>query len=97
VQLRYSRLDSFKKINDDCWHTILAAGVDRNILVYDNDAAAGQFTKRLVSLLKIVMRRNAGGNSASLKRGQLTDVYLSPEGVEDMRNWGIDQIDENYT
>jgi len=83
-----------KKINDDCWHTILAAGVDRNILVYDNDAAAGQFTKRLVSLLKIVMRRNAGGNSASLKRGQLTDVYLSPEGVEDMRNWGIDQIDE---
>jgi hypothetical protein len=83
-----------KKINDDCWHTILAAGVDRNILVYDNDAAAGQFTKRLVSLLKIVMRRNAGGNSASLKRGQLTDVYLSPEGVEDMRNWGVDQIDE---
>lgn len=83
-----------KKINDDCWHTILAAGVDRNMLVYDNDAAAGQFTKRLVSLLKIVMRRNAGGNSASLKRGQLTDVYLSPEGVEDMRNWGIDQIDE---
>lgn len=83
-----------KKINDDAWHTILAAGVDRNILVYDDDAAAGQFTKRLVSLLKLVMRRNAGGNSNSLKRGQLTDVYLSPEGVEDMRNWGIDQLDE---
>jgi len=83
-----------KKMNDDAWHTILAAGVDRNILVYDADAAAGQFTKRLVSLLKVVMRRNAGGNSASIKRGQLTDLYLSPEGVEDMRNWGIDQLDE---
>ena len=73
-----------KKMNDDAWHTILAAGVDRNILVYDADAAAGQFTKRLVSLMKVVMRRNAGGNSASVKRGQLTDLYLSPEGVEDM-------------
>jgi hypothetical protein len=40
------------------------------------------------------MRRNAGGNSASVKRGQLTDVYLSPECNEDMRNWGIDQLDE---
>jgi len=71
----------------------LAAGVDRNILVYDADAAAGQFTKRLISLLKVVMRRNAGGNSASIKRGTLTDLYLSPEGLEDIRNWGVDQAD----
>mgnify|MGYP006407492061 FL=1 len=83
-----------KKMNDDGWHTILAAGVDRNILVYDADAAAGQFTKRLISLLKVVMRRNAGGNSASIKRGTLTDLYLSPEGLEDIRNWGVDQADE---
>ena len=32
-----------KKMNDDGWHTLLAAGVDRNILVYDADAAAGIF------------------------------------------------------
>lgn len=83
-----------KKINDDAWHTVLAAGVDRNILVYDADAAAGQFTKRLVSLMKVIMRRNAGGNAASLKRGQLTDMFLSPEGVEDVRNWGVDQLDD---
>ena len=83
-----------KKMNDDGWHTLLAAGVDRNILVYDADAAAGQFTKRLISLLKVVMRRNAGGNSASVKRGTLTDLYLSPEGLEDIRNWGVDQADE---
>ena len=83
-----------KKINDDGWHPLLAAGVDRNILVYDADASAGQFTKRLVSLLKSVMRRNAGGNAGSLNRGRLTDLWLSPEALEDIRNWGLDQVDE---
>ena len=83
-----------KKMNDDGWHTLLAAGVDRNILVYDGDAANGQFTKRLISLLKTVMRRNGGGNTGSVRRGSLSDVYLSPEALEDIRNWGLDQIDE---
>ena len=83
-----------KKMNDDGWHTILAAGVDRNILVYDADATAGMFSKRLVSLMQTVMRRNSGGNSASLSRGRLTDLYVSPEALEDVRNWGLDQIDE---
>ena len=83
-----------KKMNDDGWHTILAAGVDRNVLVYDADATAGQFTKRLVSLMQPVMRRNSGGNSASAGRGRLTDLYVSPEALEDVRNWGLDQIDE---
>jgi hypothetical protein len=83
-----------KKNNDDAWHTILAAGVDRNIVVYDSTANSGQFTKRLLSLAKTVMRRNGGGNSTSMNRGKLTDVYLSPELVEDIRNWGVDQVDE---
>lgn len=83
-----------KKVNDDAWQTILTAGYDRNIIVYDSDAAAGQFTKRLVSLMKTVMRRNGGGNSTSVNRGKLTDLYLSPEAMEDIRNWNIDQIDE---
>lgn len=83
-----------KKINDDGWHTILAAGVDRNILVYDADATAGLFSKRLVSLMQTVMRRNSGGNSASVGRGRLTDMYVSPEALEDIRNWGLDQVDE---
>jgi hypothetical protein len=82
-----------KKINDDGWHTLLAAAVDRNILVFDADAAAGQFTKRLVSLMKTVMRRNGGGNSVTAP-GRLSDLYLSPEAIEDIRNWGIDQLDE---
>ena len=83
-----------KKMNDDGWHTLLAAGYDRNIVVYDADANAGLFSKRLVSLMKTVMRRNGGGNSASNNRGMLTDLYVSPEAMEDIRNWGLDQIDE---
>lgn len=83
-----------KKMNDDGWHTVISAGVDRNIVVFDGDAAAGQFTKRLVSLMKTVMRRNGGGNSTSNNRGQLTDLYVSPEAMEDLRNWGVDQVDE---
>ncbi len=83
-----------KKMNDDGWHTIVSAGVDRNIIVLDSDAATGQFTKRLVSLMSIVMRRNGGGNSSSTNRGKLTDLFISPEAMEDIRNWGIDQIDE---
>lgn len=83
-----------KKMNDDGWHTILAAAVDRNVMVFDPDAAEVQFTKRLISLMKMVMRRNAGGNSASLRRGKLTDLYMSPEGIEDVRNWTIDQLDD---
>lgn len=81
-----------KKMNDDGWHTILSAGLDRNIVVVDSDAAAGQFTKRLISLMKVVMRRNGGGNSASNRRSKLTDVFVSPEAMEDIRNWGVDQI-----
>jgi len=83
-----------KKMNDDGWHTLLAAGVDRNIIVYDADSDPGVFSKRLVSLMKTVMRRNGGGNSASNNRGMLTDLYVSPEAMEDIRNWGLDQIDE---
>lgn len=83
-----------KKINDLGWQTILAAAVHRNILAYDPDATAGFFTKQLVSLGKIAMRRNGGGNAQSLRRGKLTDIFMSPEGIEDIRNWNVDQIDE---
>jgi hypothetical protein len=83
-----------KKMNDDGWHTIIAAAADRNIVVFDSQANSGQFTKRLISLGKTVMRRNGGGNSTSAMRGKLTDVFLSPETIEDMRNWGVDIVDE---
>lgn len=83
-----------KKMNDSGWHTILAAAVDRNILVYDGDATAGLLTKRLISLGKTTMRRNGGGNATSMRRSAMTDIALSPEAIEDIRNWNVDQLDE---
>lgn len=83
-----------KKINDDCFHTLITAAADRNVIVTDSDAAGGQFTKRLVSLMKLIMRRNGGGNSTSVNRGRLTDLFISPEAMEDIRNWNVDQVDE---
>lgn len=83
-----------KKVSDDGAHTLLAAAADRNIVVSDSDAGAGQFTKRLVSLMKTVMTRNGGGNSSSVNRGKLTDLIVSSEALEDIRNWNVDQIDE---
>jgi len=83
-----------KKMNDDAWHVILAALVDRNIIVSDGDAAGGLFTKRLISEMKTVMRRQGGGNAGSVNRYELNDLFLSPEAMEDVRNWNIDQVTE---
>ena len=75
------------KMNDDAWHTILGAGLDRGIMVFDSNASAGTFTKALLQLLTISMMRNGGGNSASMNRYRLTDLYVSPEAMEDIRSW----------
>lgn len=81
-----------KKLNDDGWQTILAAALDRNILINDPNAAVGQLTPRLITLLKTFMRRNGGGNSATMNRSRLTDLFVSPEAQDDIRAWGLDLI-----
>lgn len=81
-----------KKRNDDGWQTIIAAATDRNILVNDAAAAAGQFTPRLIALTKTFMRRNGGGNTATLNRSKLTDLFVSPESKDDIRAWGLDLV-----
>lgn len=89
-----------KKMNTDGWRVVIAAGAGRTDynggapLVYDSAATAGQFTKRLISLMKTTMTRLAGGNTASLNRGTLTDVYMSPEALEDIREWDHDEVDD---
>lgn len=80
--------------NRNCWRTLLAAATNRGIAVYDSEATAGYFTKRLVSLLKTAMTRYGGGNTASNTGFRLTDLYLSIESMEDIRNWDITQVDD---
>ncbi len=89
-----------KKMNTDGWRVVIAAGAGRTDynggapLVYDSAATAGQFTKRLVSLMKTTMIRLAGGNTSSVGRGRLTDIFLSPEALEDIREWDKDEVDD---
>ena len=92
-----------RKINSDGWRTILGAADGRGMVVTANGsapftgatlvptAAAGQFTKELISRMKTAMTRGAGGNGNS---GRLTDTYLSMEAMEDIRAWDVDEIDE---
>jgi hypothetical protein len=81
-----------KKQNDNCWHTLLAGVADRGLTVYDAGASVGQFTKKLFSLARCAFARNAGGNQTSLKKGRMTDIYLSCEGIEEILNWNLDQV-----
>lgn len=81
-----------KKMNDDGWQTIIAAAKDRNIIVNDPNAAQGQFTPRLITIMQTFMRRNGGGNSATMDRSRLTDLYVSPEAHQDIYAWGLDLI-----
>lgn len=83
-----------KKRNDDGWHVVIAAGFDRNIVVFDPDASIGEFTPLVVSNAKVTFRRNGGGNAQSIQPRKLTDLYLSPEAIEGMRGWGVDKVDE---
>lgn len=80
------------KMNDDAWHVLLKAAGQRNVLVYDADASQGNFTPRLITLAKTIMRRNGGGNSNSVNRSKLTDLYLSPEALDDIRSWGLNYV-----
>jgi len=82
-----------RKINTDGWHALIGAAAGRTDylggapMIFDSAASVGQFTKRLVSLMKTSMARLSGGNSTSANRGRLTDIYMSLEALEDIRNW----------
>lgn len=84
-----------KKNNDDGWQTLISAAKGRGIIAYDADANTGSFTPKLISLMKTVVRRNGGGNSTSVARRKLTDLYMSPEAFEDMSSWGLGLVSDD--
>lgn len=93
-----------RKNNSDAWRVILTAADDRGTIVTASGAApftgntsavsplvAGQFTKELIARARTAMTRGAGGNGNA---GQLTDVFLSMEAMEDIRGWSVAQVDD---
>ena len=83
-----------QKMNDDAWHTIIAAGLDRGLMAYDTSATDGVFSKKLLQIMKISMIRNGGGNLASNNGFNLTDIYISPECMEDIVNFSNTDLSE---
>ena len=89
-----------RKMNTDGWRALISAAAGRTDylggapMVFDSGATAGQFTKRLVSLMKTTMARLAGGNSTTPNRGRLTDLYISEEALEDIREWDQNDVDD---
>lgn len=89
--LEVFKMGFVRKINEDGWHTVLAAANSRGLVVTDPVAQNGQFTKELVSKMITAMTRNAGGNG---QYGRLTDLFVSMEAIEDIRAWDVSEIDE---
>lgn len=50
--------DLEKKIETDCINLLVYSGVQRNVIVYDQDAKPGFLTKRLIALTKNAAKRN---------------------------------------
>jgi len=80
-----------KKDNDDAWTVLLACAADRSLVANDTAATAGIFTKELAARMKTVYLRNRSGNTVT---GGLTDMYLSLEGLEDIRAFDATAVDE---
>ena len=64
---------------------LIKKGVDANIIIYDADATRGQFTKRLVHLMKTVARRNYSDEFKGYS--YIKQLYMSIESKEDLIMW----------
>lgn len=79
-----------RKLNDDGWHVILkAASEGTSTLVTDTSATAGEFSKLLLTGLMTSIKRRTGGRNS-----RLTDLYVSPEAIADIRNFDNTILDE---
>lgn len=81
------------KMNVDGWRTILASAASRGATILDAAATAGVPSRRLISNLGIEMRRQ-GGNFTALRRRKVSHIFMSPEGMEGIRNWSATEIDD---
>jgi hypothetical protein len=67
------------KLYEDQWQTALAAGTERNIVVFDQENKdLGRLSSRLVALMKTVMRRNG----RSSPNGRMTDLVIGTKAFK---------------
>lgn len=77
-----------QKLNDDGWHVVLKAAV-ANTVVTDSAASSGVFTKKLFTDLLVGIKRLTGGRNSVV-----TDIFLSPEALGDIRNFTSTNVDD---
>jgi hypothetical protein len=70
--------------NEDGWKAILVAAAERQASPVEGPTANSKFSKELISVMDTYNVRNASGNAAT---SSLTDIYVSPEGMENIRGW----------
>jgi hypothetical protein len=73
--------------------TILAAGKGNGYRV-DDTGTNGVMSLAMTALMKLKMRRSTAGNGSSVNKHRLTDAYVSPEALEDLRVQTHDQADD---
>lgn len=79
-----------RKLNDDGWHVILkCASENGQSTVTDSAASSGVFTKKLLLDMMTSIKRQTGGRNA-----RLTDIYVSPEVLSDIRNFDNTILDD---
>ena len=80
-----------KDIQDSMLYEPIVRAAKRNILVHDLEAKAGNFTKRLLAIMKVVMRRGYGIGADTF--GILSELYVSPEIMIQISNWDLTKFD----
>jgi len=69
------------------WNRIIANAADNGLVISDSRATSGYFTKELAARMKTqYLRHIIGGN---MVRGGLTHLYISFEGMEDLRSQSV--------
>jgi len=77
-----------KRLNDDGWHVALATANSGGFMIEDSAAAVGNFTPGLIYRMKTIQKRRT-------RNGDLTDLYISSEAWEDIRNWSTTEVSDN--
>lgn len=73
------------RYNDDMVKEMIKAGIERNVIVYDAKADVGEFTPRLVALMKVVTRQLAKMELEDI--GVLESIIMSPEAHACTETW----------
>jgi hypothetical protein len=79
-----------QRLNDEGWKVVLTSAGSHGSVVTDSAAATGVFTKRLLTNLMTEIKRIPTGGRGS----RVTDIYMSPEAVADIRNFDNTILDD---